>query len=83
MNEKSHTGIATLVTAVIMAGYFGLYALSAHYIDFGDEAPAYLVQYRIGSLSLDRMAGLFEPARRIDDLFFRHKHGVVMERRSD
>jgi len=73
-------GFACLAVVTAIAVYFGGYFLAADYVDFGDNIPNYLVQYRLGSLSLDRFAGFFEPARRIDDRCFRHRHGSVMGR---
>jgi hypothetical protein len=60
-----------------LAGYFGLYFACADYADAGDNVPFYIVNYRIGSHSLHRLAPFFEPANRIDEAYLRRRGGVV------
>ena len=84
MRDKNHFGVVTLVLgfALAITGYFGVYFLAADYADYGDSTPAYLVRYRIGSVSLHRFSSFFEPARRVDDLCFRRRHATVMDWRT-
>ena len=79
MRDIKHFGLAALVMAVALTAYFGVYLLVADYVDCGSNSPLYLVRYRIGPVSLHRLSSFFEPARRIDDLCFRHRHGIVMD----
>jgi len=86
MRDKKHfgvagCGVAGLVMAAALAGYFGAYFLTADYIDVGDNTPLYLVRYRFGSVSLHRFASFFEPARRVDDSWFRRRHAAVVDYR--
>ena len=70
----------TILVLVLCLGlYFCAYFLSAQYVDVGDNAPHYLVRYRIGSHSLQRFATLFEPARVIDDTLLRRRHADVFD----
>lgn len=78
MHDKKYFGLVGLVIAIAVAGYFGAYFLAANYTDFGDNAPLYLVEYRVGSVSLHRVSFLFEPARRVDELWLRRKHAAVI-----
>jgi len=82
MREKRYFGVAILVIAFVITGYFGVYFLAADYISVGYSRPAYLVRYRIGSVSLQRLAVFFEPARHIDDLCFRRRHATVIDPRT-
>ena len=82
MREKRHFTVGALLLALMVIGYFGAYFLCADYISVGYSRPAYLVRYRAGAVSLDRFAVLFEPARRLDDLCFRHRHAVVLDGRT-
>ena len=77
MTEK--TRVAALGLAFALVGYFGAYFAAADHVDVGSNVPMYLVRYRIGSVSLDRCAFIFEPARRVDELCFRHRHAVVID----
>ena len=79
MNDKRHPGVMALLIGAVLAGYFGAYFVAAEYIDVGDNRPMYLVQYSIGPVRLHGFAFFFEPARRIDDLCFRHKRGFVVD----
>ena len=78
------TVIVIVVAAVVFLPlfYFGAYFLTADYVDVGDNAPLYLVRYRVGPVSLDRFAYFFEPARCIDELCFRQRHAAVMDWRT-
>jgi hypothetical protein len=78
MRQKRHFEIVGLVMAVLLTGYLGAYFLAADYLDAGNSTPKYWVQYRVGSIYLQRFAPFFEPARRIDDLCFRRRHGRVI-----
>ena len=84
MRDKRDFGIAAFVVGVVLmlTAYFAVYFLAADYVDFGDNTPLYLVRYRIGSVSLDRLSPFFEPARRVDDLCFRRRHATVMDWRT-
>jgi hypothetical protein len=79
MRDMKHFGLVALVMGFALIAYFGMYFLAADYVDFGDNAPVYLVRYRIGSVSLHRLSSFFEPARRVDDLCFRRRHATVMD----
>lgn len=79
MHDKRRFGVIGLVIAVALTGYFGAYFLAADYVDLGDNAPLYLVRYRVGSVSLHRFAAFFEPARRVDDLCFRRRRATVID----
>ena len=74
MREKSHSGMAALAAVLTIAGYFGAYFFCANYFDFGINRPHYVLRYSAGPVDLDPVAFVFEPARRIDDLLFRHRH---------
>ena len=76
---KRASYIAITIIALSMGGYFGAYFLLADYRDIGDSPPIYVLQYRIGSLSLQGLAPVFEPARRIDENFFRHHKKILLE----
>ena len=79
-NRGRWTVVAIVVAAVVLLPlfYFGAYFLTADYVYVGDNAPLYLVQYRVGPVSLHRFACFFEPARRIDELCFRQRHAAVI-----
>jgi hypothetical protein len=68
-----------LVIAAALAGYLGAYWLAADYVDVGSNTPLYLVRYRVGPVSLRCFAPCFEPARRVDDLCIRRRHGTVVD----
>ena len=59
------------------AAYFGAYFLAADYVDVGSNRPLYLLRYRIGSHSLHGLAGVFEPARRVDEALFRRRDATL------
>jgi len=82
MSSKSQFSIGVLIVNFALAAYFGAYFLSARYVDVGDNTPVYLLQYRIGSHSLQSLSGIFEPARRVDECLFRRRHATPLDFRS-
>jgi hypothetical protein len=70
--------IAVAAVVLVPLLYFGAYFLAADYVDVGSNTPMYLMRYRVGSVSLDRFASFFEPARRVDDLCFRQRGATVV-----
>jgi hypothetical protein len=79
---KRHFGHVVLVLSIALMGYFGAYFLAADYINVGSNTPLYLVRYRVGSVSLHRLAFFFGPARRVYDLCFRRRPAAVMNWRT-
>ena len=71
----------SIVASLIGVAYFTTYFFSAERVDGGENKLIYFVTYRIGSVSLNRLAPLFEPARRLDNLLV-HQHqddeGVIL-----
>lgn len=66
-----------LTLAFAVAAYFAVYFLAADYIGVGfGNGPTYSLRYRIGPCSLDSLAPIFEPARRIDERFFRRRYTI-------
>lgn len=74
-NRGRWTVVVIVVAVVVLLPlfYFGTYFLAADYVDVGDNAPLYVLRYRLGAVSLDRVAFLFEPARRMDEWCFRRR----------
>jgi hypothetical protein len=78
MNPKSEYSIGALTVGFTLAAYFGAYFLTADYVDVGDNQPIYLLQYRIGSHSLQALSAVFEPARRVDENLLRRRHSTQL-----
>ena len=77
MKKSFHIG--TIIIALCIGGYFGAYFLSADYKDIGSNTPVYILRYRIGSLSLKGLAKMFEPARLVDERFFRRRSAAMID----
>ncbi len=77
MNAEAGSRVVSLAIGALLAVYFGAYFLTSEYVDIGINVPLYLVRYRAGSVSFDRLATFFEPARRVDEMCFRRKHAAV------
>lgn len=57
-----------------LAVYFAAYFSTARFVNVGDGEHHYILSYRFGSVSLNRVWVLFEPARRVDELIIRRRH---------
>jgi hypothetical protein len=82
MRSKGKLSVVTLAVGFFVAAYFSGYFLTADYVDVGDQRPLYLLRYRIGSHSLDRLSSFFEPARRIDALCIRRRPAANLSARA-
>lgn len=79
MHDKKRTGTVGLVIVFALAAYFEAYFLAADHVDVVSNTPMYLLRYRVGSVSLHRIAPVFESARRLDDLCFQRRNAVVLD----
>jgi hypothetical protein len=77
MKKSLHIAIITI--ALSFGAYFGAYFLAADYRDIGSNSPAYILRYRIGSLSLKGLAKVFEPARVVDERWFRRRSAIMID----
>lgn len=77
MKKSLHIAIITIILS--FGAYFGAYFLSADYRDIGSNFPVYVLRYRIGPVSLNGLAKVFEPARVVDERFIRRRSAALID----
>jgi hypothetical protein len=77
-NDRFSFGILSVVIGLLVAGYLGAYFACVRYDDVGDNAPLYIVNYRVGSHTATGLGGFFEPARLLDEAFISKRKGAVI-----